>query len=212
MPSFDDISNHSPESFRRILAHRVILCSANENFDEYFRIGAPDKHRNFFQIEGITEAALLSLIEFCYTGEIYINQHTVDDLLVAARIFRFKRLKQKCTEHYLCPANCLLKLNNADDMLKKKMRSYALDHFMEVVNCEEFRQLDRQQLSDLLRNDNINVDSEEDVFEALADWCEHEISERKSMMPELIGMVRMNRLDKSVSFENMWSMSIKNVV
>lgn len=184
---------------RRILAHRVILCGANENFDEYFRIGAPDKQRNFFQIEGVAEAALLSLIEFCYTGEIYINHDTVDDLLVAARIFRFEKLNNKCTEHYLCPANCLLKLKNADDILKEKMRNYALDHFMEVVNCEEFRQLDRQPLTDLLKSDNLNVHSEEDVFEALTDWVEFELSGRKSLVPELIGMVRMNRLDQSVS-------------
>lgn len=187
---------------RRILAHRIILCSANENFDEYFRIGAPDKHRNFFQIEGVAETALQSMIEFCYTGEIYINHDTVDDLLVAARMFSFKKLKQKCTEHYLSPANCLLKLKNADDILKEKMRDYALDHFMEVVNCEEFRQLEQRPLTDLLKNDNINVDSEEDVFEALVDWVEFDLSGRKSLVPELIGMVRMNRLEQSVSFIN----------
>lgn len=70
---------------------------------------------------------------------------------------------------------------------------------MEVVNCEEFRQLDRQPLTDLLKSDNLNVDSEEDVFEALTDWVEFKLSGRKSLVPELIGMIRMNRLDQSVS-------------
>lgn len=149
--------------------------------------------------------ALLSVIEFCYTGEIQINQSNVDNLLVAAQIFHFKQLEQKCSEYYLTPANCLryLKIAESDgydfDTFKEMVKAYALDHFIEVVGCEEFHHIESQHLKELLSNDNLNVDSEEDVFEALAEWVEYDLSERESSFPELIRVIRVKQLRKSVS-------------
>lgn len=200
--------NHLYSFFRslnRISVHRLILSGANENFEDFFRGEQREKQKNFFQIEGIAEEALLSVIEFCYTGEIKINQSNVDNLLVAAQIFHFKQLEQKCSEYYLTPGNCLryLKIVDSDgydfDTFKEMVKNYAMDHFIEVVRCDEFSHIEGQHLKELLSNDNLNVDSEEDVFEALAEWVEYDLSEREASFPELIRVVRVKHLRKSVS-------------
>lgn len=79
------------------------------------------------------------------------------------------------------------------------MKAYALDNFMKVMDCMEFRQLDQQPLMKKLKNDNLSVHSAEDVFDAVRKLLKFNCNKRESLVPELIGMVRMNWLDPSVN-------------
>ena len=57
--------------------------------------------------------------------------------------------------------------------------SFARQHFIDVVQNEEFMDISAKQLSRLLANDDLNILSEERVFEAALAWIKYDPDVRK---------------------------------
>lgn len=74
----------------------------------------------------------------------------------------------------------------------------AFDYFRDVVTGDEFKQMDSDLLRELLSNDNVYVDSEVDIFNALVVWTEIDIAERMHYIQDLMQAVRVRLLKKSV--------------
>lgn len=70
---------------------------------------------------------------------------------------------------------------------------------MEVWKNQEFFQLNSEQLSNLLKSEDLNVPSEQDVFYALMAWIQHDSSGRKKHIPELLALIKLPLLEPSVS-------------
>jgi hypothetical protein len=57
--------------------------------------------------------------------------------------------------------------------------SFARNHFVEVVQGEEFMEMSSKQLARLVLEDEISVHSEERVFEAVMAWIKYDIQGRQ---------------------------------
>lgn len=101
------------------------------------------------------------------------------------------------------PVNCLGIIALAEqynlDGLKASANTLAHNRFMEVSNTEEFVHLETPQLLELLSNDNINVDSEEDVFIALTKWIDFNLKSRQKHIKDLVQAIRVGQISDSVS-------------
>ena len=56
--------------------------------------------------------------------------------------------------------------------------NYAVNHFIDVVQGDEFLKISGEQLNRLISNDGLNVQSEERVFEAVVAWIQYDKNNR----------------------------------
>ena len=68
---------------------------------------------------------------------------------------------------------------------------FAERHFTEVANEDEFLLLQKSQLADLLSCEELNVRSEEEVYNAIMRWVYHDKDNRKNAIAELLQQIRM---------------------
>ena len=73
----------------------------------------------------------------------------------------------------------------------KVATAFTCQHFMQVWKNQEFYQLDRVQLSNLLKSDDLNVPSEQEVFDALMAWVQHDPQNRTQYIPELLALIKL---------------------
>lgn len=68
--------------------------------------------------------------------------------------------------------------HNCGDLVTMS-ESFARHHFIEVVQGEEFMEISAQQLTRLLSDDDLNIQSEERVFEAALAWIKFDSDVRQ---------------------------------
>lgn len=157
-------------------------------------------------IRGVDGDVLQQLIEYCYSGEITIDARNVREMTRAAMMLQFTDVQEHCAAFYstiLNASNCLSIREVADlyniSGLKGEAHYIVVKHFMEVFKGEEFVQLSVDDLAALLGDDEINVTKEEDVFEALMRWVQHDVERRKPSLGFLLDVVRFQHIGESVS-------------
>ena len=62
--------------------------------------------------------------------------------------------------------------------LAETATNYAVYHFVDVVQGDEFLKISGEQLNRLISDDALNVQSEERVFEAVVAWIQHDKNSR----------------------------------
>lgn len=118
------------------------------------------------------------LVQYCYTGTIEIREDNVETLLATACLLQLNAVVTACCNflaRQLHPSNCL-----------------------QVCKNQEFYQLSSDQLANLLKSDDLNVTSEEDVFNALMSWIQHDAATREKSIPDLLALIRLPLLPPGV--------------
>lgn len=181
------------------------MSAASEYFAALFTNEMKEKYATDVLLKDVDGVTLLHLIAFCYTGEIKIIEDNVDGVLEAAHTFRLTPLVQQCSayyEHNLNSSNCLwiwaLAKLYSFSKLVHLASNMASDHFTDVVTGDEFKHMESELLLELLSNDRVNVDSEEDIFNALVVWMEFELTERMPHIQDLMKTVRVTHLSNAV--------------
>lgn len=203
---FNQFRNCCFHRFFRIPAHRLALYAANNYFKVMFSTAMKERGQSDISIGGVDGDILRQLIVFCYGQDIAIDSENIDEMTSAASMLQFPAIKDKCAQIYsniLSASNCLGIRNIADlhsmIQLKEKAHRFALNHFIDVFGCEEFHHLDVGQLVALLKDDKINVASEEEVFDAVIAWVQYDINGRQKLFQSLCECVRFQLVDDSVS-------------
>lgn len=188
-------------------AHRIVLYSSSPYLKALLTNEMAEMIKEEVTIKGIGGDSLRSLISFCYSGIISIDEDNVDDLVGAASLLCMTRVERLCEKYYLqklCRDNCLgiWQLANQYELaeLKKSANAMALEEFVFVSEKEEFLELQPKSIEVLLASDALYVYSEQLVFNALIRWTEHDEKERRTSFGKLIKLVRMNRIRPAVRF------------
>ncbi len=166
------------------LTHRALFC----------RWCTPDQ--KVFRMAGLSSHTMQLIIEFAYTDSVSVTEGNVQELLIAADQFNVMGIVKACTDFLgkkLRPQNCIGIWQFTDiilcDELQYKAYRYIIEHFEEIVPCEEFQQLSVNQLSNILDTDDLNVKNESAVFEAVLHWIAHAPKERQGHFLVLFSMV-----------------------
>ncbi|XP_074977999.1 kelch-like protein 12 isoform X2 [Caretta caretta] len=157
-----------------------------------------EKDKPYVDIQGLTASTMEILLDFVYTETVHVTVENVQELLPAACLLQLKGVKQACCEFLesqLDPSNCLgirdfAETHNCVDLMQAA-EVFSQKHFPEVVQHEEFILLNQEEVEKLIKCDEIQVDSEEPVFEAVINWVKHSKKEREDSLPELLQYVRM---------------------
>lgn len=179
----------------RAFSHRILFTSWS----------APNK--NVFEIPGLSPEMMQLIIEFAYTGTVFMTEDNAQELLLAADQLNVTDLTQACCDflrEQLCPKNCIgiWQFTNICFLsrLQHEAFKYIVDNFEEVVISEEFQHLSVQELLDILKRDDLSVTKENTVFEAVLQWIAHASEIRKKHLVLLLSKVRTLTLCHYIQF------------
>uniref|UniRef100_A0A0N5AF75 BTB domain-containing protein n=1 Tax=Syphacia muris TaxID=451379 RepID=A0A0N5AF75_9BILA len=183
------------------LAHGYVLAAAIPYFHSMFSSDMMEAHQKRIVIKDLPVNSFKQLLNYAYTSKIRITEENVQQLLYAASILQMDAVCGACQKfltQYLTTSNCLSIRQFAEQhncvSLMSSVDSFTMDHFPELRNSSEFLQIPPNHLKDLLRSSDLKVDSEVEVFETVIEWVEEDVDERKSLLPELLDMVRLPEL------------------
>lgn len=189
----------------RIPAHRAILFGASSYFKLLFDSPLQEKNQFVYKIPEMNGDILQQVIDYCYQDDIIITEDNVDAVFMAASYLQMGALETKCIEFYkgmMRVSNCLGIWNICEqyvlDDLKAVTLSFACRYFKEVVESEEFMFLSKIQMEDILKRDDLRMDSEEDVFNVLVKWIRFDLEQRKGFFKTLLEHIRFRHVKKSV--------------
>ena len=185
--------------------HRVVLAASSPYFQAMFTGDMEESRSTTVTLHDIISAgALKVLLDYCYTATVMVTQDNVQELLPAAGVLQFNWVHQQCCEfmqHQLDTSNCLGIAAFAETYscpeLRKAAGSYAQQHYLEVLEGGEFIQLGPAELAALIQSEDLNVQSEEQVFESVMKWVGHDVEGRKEHLASVLQHVRLPLLDRS---------------
>lgn len=183
---------------KKIYAHKVILAACSPYFRAMFTGELAESRQTEVTIRDIDESAMEILIDFCYTSHIVVEESNVQTLLPAACLLQLAEIQEVCCQFLktqLDPSNCLGIRAFADthacrDLLRIADK-FTQHNFQDVVEHEEFLLLPLSQLIDICSSDELNVRTEEQVYQAAMAWVKYNIAERRQHLPVVLQHVRM---------------------
>ncbi|KAH9627698.1 hypothetical protein HF086_016852 [Spodoptera exigua] len=127
-----------------------------------------------------------------------LREETVEVLLSTSSLLQLNSVTNACCaflKKQLDPCNCLGIALFAEQQscldLHKSALKYTYQNFMQVVKHQEFLSLQSDQLSNLLKSDDLNVVTEENVFESLMTWVQHDSATRECHLATLLKLIKL---------------------
>ncbi|XP_065371092.1 kelch-like ECH-associated protein 1B isoform X2 [Calliphora vicina] len=191
-------------------AHKVVLSAASPYFKAMFTGGLKETEMSRVQLQGVCPTAMGRIIYFMYTGHIRVTEVTVCQLLPAATMFQVPNVIDACCaflERQLDPTNAIGIASFAEQHgcteLQKKANHFIERHFTQVCQEEEFLQLSAYQLIALIRRDELNVQGEREVYNAVLKWVKFDEENRYPKMEHILFSVRCQFLTPTFLREQM---------
>ena len=181
----------------QIRCHRNVLAVATDYFEAMFRCGLEESTSATVPL--IMEPEILTcMVDYMYTGEIELTVDNVESLFKAGDVFELDIIKEACQNFMLKqiePVNCVGFYKFATlyrlDPLQKKAMQFILAEFKTVAFNAEFKALSCRELLEFIKNDDVNVEDEDIVFDAVLGWIRHDLDNRKTSMRTILEHVRL---------------------
>ena len=152
-------------------------------------------------IQAVDGETLEVIVHYCYTGSLVVSEENVEKILSTACLFQMPVVIQACSNFLgkqLHISNAIgftlfAEQQNCEDLYCVSL-SFTAKNFMEIYqNSDEFLRINVDQLKTLLKNNELNVNSEEDVFKALVKWL-NQSEDRKEHIQTLLPLVKLSQL------------------
>lgn len=178
--------------------HRLVLCACSSYFRSIFLSDLEESKKREIVLEDVEPGVMGLILKYLYTSIINVTEQNVQDIFAVANMFQIPSIFTVCVsflQKRLSLSNCLavfrLGLMLDCPRLAVSGRNYACERFQLISRDKDFLQLLPSELAAILTNDNLNVESEEVVFEALMNWVSQDTENRLKELPDLIDCVRL---------------------
>lgn len=157
--------------------HRIILASSSPYFQALLTHTFKENSLNSIELHDIESQTFAVLLRYIYSGKIELDDKNVQDLFIASDMFQLNEVVQFCC-HYL---SISLNEQNVIDVwklanelqclsLKADAEQYLITHFRNLLKLDLIKTIPYDLLIKVISNDDLIVDSEQQVFEAILTW------------------------------------------
>ena len=179
-------------------AHKGVLAANSNFFLAMFTAEMLEKDKTTAKVTSVSAAAMESLLEFMYTGQIQIHFENVFELLEASNFLFVERVKKACCqflESIVDMENCFTIHSIADafscDGLSDAITQYINQRFTELAKSEKFLKLGKDDIIKFLSSDDIQIENEENLLEIMVNWINYDLEPRKGCISELLNIIRL---------------------
>ncbi|TKS87712.1 Kelch-like protein 40b [Collichthys lucidus] len=184
--------------------HRLVLCACSSYFRAIFLSDLEESKKREIVLEDVEPGVMGLILKYLYTSKINVTEQNVQDIFAVANMYQIPSIFTVCVsflQKRLSLSNCLaifrLGLMLDCPRLAVSARNYACERFQLISRDEEFLQLLPSELAAILANDNLNVETEEMVFEALMNWVSWDTESRNKELPGLLDCVRLRLVNEN---------------
>lgn len=188
---------------KQLTTHRCVLAANSEFFYTMFSSGMKESNQKVLSLHSVSFNAMSLILDYFYTREIVITDENVLDLLNASSFLLVTPVKNACIQllyKRLSSENCFSILQVAEqfgaETLAKKANDFIKMNFSIAVNNEEFVCISQKNLVYFISSDSIQVEREEEVYQAVMKWVRHDEENRVPVLPELLEHLRKGSLPK----------------
>ncbi|XP_034717551.1 kelch-like protein 40b [Etheostoma cragini] len=183
--------------------HRLVLCACSSYFRSIFLSDLEESKKKEIILEDVEPGVIGLVLKYLYTSKINVTEQNVQDIFAVANVYQIPSIFTVCVsflQKRLSLSNCLavfrLGLMLDCPRLAISARNYACERFQLISRDEEFLQLLPGELAAIIANDNLNVEKEEEVFEALMNWMSRDTESREKDLPGLLDCVRLRLVNE----------------
>jgi len=191
-------------------AHRSVLSQASSFFEKLLNSDMQENNEGVIRLEMIFESQMADILEFIYTGSVQIStQENAENLFELADYLLLPNLKaiaQKYLEKHITTANCISIYYLAEKYLCQDLiatcRKFIHSNFSAVAGSDDFLNLSSHEVEKWISSDEIVIDAEENVFELVLRWIDHDKSQRRVKFRDLFRHVRLTCISRDFMASN----------
>ncbi|XP_036935620.1 kelch-like protein 40b [Acanthopagrus latus] len=183
--------------------HRLVLCACSSYFRAIFLSDLDESKKKEVVLEDVEPGVMGLILKYLYTSKINVTEQNVQDIFAVANVYQIPSIFTVCVsflQKRLSLSNCLaifrLGLMLDCPRLAVSARNYACERFQLISRDEDFLQLQPSELAAILTNDNLNVETEEAVFETLMSWVSRDAENREKELPDLLDCIRLRLVNE----------------
>ena len=153
-----------------------------------------------YRLKEIASHVLEDFVKYIYTGNVTVNGENVVGLLKAGCGYEIPALARACCDWLSLKMDCFNAVNilwlareencKETKVLQEEAKNFIIGNFTSVSEEDEFVELEYEDLKAIIQFDDLNVNCEEEVFNAVAKWVSAE-DERIRYLPELLKCIRL---------------------
>ena len=189
------------EDGKEFKAHRQVLSKASPFFEKLLNSDMKDSKEGIVRLEAFSESVMGNTLDFIYTGNVQILAEDIArDLIIMADYLFIRNLKTLAEEVLLqrlnfsnCFSNYYFSERYQCNILFSKTKEFIIANFsaLYAANREEILNMSSNEIKIFISSDEISVRAEEDVFNIILSWIDHDKGKRKKYFAELFRQVRL---------------------
>lgn len=186
--------------------HKCILATTSDFFEAMFSGSFLEAEQAEIVINEVEDQILDILLDAAYGGALQTTESNILQVLKAANLLNFRDAESLCWDFIgkqLDDINSLDVLALSAQLGNRNVYNQALDrvgyNFKQIRYTDEYLEMDVRLLLKLLSSNDLRVNSEEDVLNAMMLWLNHDMSARKLHLSELVMTLRLPLLSEAAS-------------
>ncbi|KAI4788803.1 hypothetical protein KUCAC02_035623 [Chaenocephalus aceratus] len=167
---FTDVALQCGESGQVFHCHKALLAARSSYFKVMFTADMRERSNSVIKLIGVDCLVLDALVNYVYTAEFLIRLLDVDNCL-GMHTF---------AEMHLCPG------------LEREARRVMLGRFTELIQQDEFLELDHEKMGSVLAAKNLTMQRDDVLIDAVAKWVTHDLDKRVHCAAELLHTIHLD--------------------
>ncbi|XP_077295642.1 kelch-like protein 28 [Arctopsyche grandis] len=180
----------------RFPVHKLILVTNSEFFKS--RINDTTSEIILEDSDDILAESVKKTIKFFYFGKIDLQLHLTENIIKFSKIIGARELEEYCLAY-------LEKIRDSNNFifiaefakqygylqLFERTKVYIKTIYTEIIQEDEFLNMNCELLGELLQSDDLNVAREEQTFQGLKIWVQKNYESRKKHLDTLLKYIRL---------------------
>ena len=184
---------------KQFQVHRNVLSKASSFFEKLLSSDMKESNKGVIRLHTITESQMADILQFIYNGSVEItSQENAEKLIETADFLLLSKLKtiagnfleQHITSETCISMNFLAEQYSCEELVASTQK-FINSNFATVTASTEFLNLPSHEVEKWISSDERVIDVEENVFEAMLRWIDHNKNERSGKLSELFSHVRL---------------------